>query len=301
MSKRSKLNASGAKSKATRSRTSGGSSTLLDGDVEMFDVDMPFENDYPDEPMEAQEKLPEPEDEDPDDPPDQSKNDGDTTSNNVQPPSTVTTASDAPPAPPTPSTDTLAMFGGDASSAAMALFGSDFRSLGAHMLAQSSKLKGYLSALKPASDPTVRFAALQELNELLVMSNEDTLSGYFQVDAFVKELVSILGGKSPALDDDEGDDVDEDRDEEDEDAALAAALAMSGGAVSHGDENPEAQVLASRCLYNLMEALPGNAHTVVYHGAIPALCSKLLEITFIDLAEQNISVSHSVFILVSIV
>jgi len=67
------------------------------------------------------------------------------------------------------------------------------------------------------------------------MSNEDTLSGYFQVDAFVKELVGILGGRSPVLDDDDGDDADEDRDEEDEDVALAAALAMSGGAVSHGD------------------------------------------------------------------
>jgi len=66
---------------------------------------------------------------------------------------------------------------------------------------------------------------------------------------------------------------------------------MSGGSSFAGDENPEAQVLASRCLYNMMEALPGTAHTVVFHGAIPALCSKLLEIQFIDLAEQNISVS----------
>ena len=44
------------------------------------------------------------------------------------------------------------------------------------------------------------------------------------------------------------------------------------------DENLEAQVLACRCLANLMEAMPGVAHTVVYHGAIPVLCSKLIEI-----------------------
>lgn len=173
--------------------------------------------------------------------------------------------------------------------AALTMFSSDFRSLSAHMLAQSSKLKGYLTAIKPNADPAVRFTALQDLNELLVMSNEDTLSGYFQVDAFVKELVGILGGSgSDVPRDEDEDDPDEERDE---DAALAAALALSTGGISAGDENPEAQVLASRCLYNLMEALPGTAHTVVYHGAVPALTSKLTEIQFIDLAEQNISVS----------
>ncbi len=40
-----------------------------------------------------------------------------------------------------------------------------------------------------------------------------------------------------------------------------------------------------------MEALPGVAHTVVYHGAIPVLCSRLIEISYIDLAEQTLSVS----------
>ena len=82
-----------------------------------------------------------------------------------------------------------------------------------------------------------------------------------------------------------GFDDDDDAIEQDEDAALAAALAMSaGGGAYQGDENLEAQVLACRCLANLMEALPGVAHTVVYHGAIPVLCSKLIEISYIDLA-----------------
>jgi hypothetical protein len=109
----------------------------------------------------------------------------------------------------------------------------------------------------------------------------------------------------------------------DEDAALAAALAMSAGdagldlaALGMGDiggmggmgdmglggmggmagmagmgqENLEEQLLACRCLANLMEAMPGSAHTLVYHGAIPVSCNKLLHITFIDLAEQTISV-----------
>jgi hypothetical protein len=32
---------------------------------------------------------------------------------------------------------------------------------------------------------------------------------------------------------------------------------------------------------------------VVYHGAIPVLCSKLIEISYIDLAEQTLSVGFS--------
>jgi E3 ubiquitin-protein ligase TRIP12 len=39
-----------------------------------------------------------------------------------------------------------------------------------------------------------------------------------------------------------------------------------------------------------MEALPGVAHKVVYHGAIPVLCSKVIEISYIDLAEQTVYV-----------
>jgi hypothetical protein len=87
-----------------------------------------------------------------------------------------------------------------------------------------------------------------------------------------------------------GDDIDD----HDEDVALTAVLAMSGGGTYQGDENLEAQMLACRCLANLMEALPGVAHSDVYHGAIPVLCSKLIEISCIDLAEQTLSVSLSV-------
>ena len=131
---------------------------------------------------------------------------------------------------------------------------------------------------------------MQELSELLSISTEDTLAGSFQVEQFVKELVRILGGRGGDNDSDE--DNDQNADERDEDAVLAAALAMSSGDYQ-GDENLEAQVLACRCLANLMEALPGVAHTVVYHGAIPVLCSKLIEISYIDLAEQTLSVSSS--------
>ncbi|KAI0628036.1 hypothetical protein C8Q77DRAFT_1068746 [Trametes polyzona] len=167
---------------------------------------------------------------------------------------------------------------------AMSIFG-DYRQLGSYMMGISGRLKTMLNNIKPTADPTTRLVTLQELSELLSISTEDTLAGSFQVEAFIRELVRILGGTGN--DEDEGDD--DDVGEQDEDAALAAALALSAGGAYQGDENLEAQVLACRCLANLMEALPGVAHTVVYHGAIPVLCSKLIEISYIDLAEQTLS------------
>lgn len=175
----------------------------------------------------------------------------------------------------------------DDAAAALAIFG-DYRQFGSYMMSLSSRLKTMLNNIKSTADPTTRLVTLQELSELLSISTEDTLAGSFQVEAFVRELVKILGGRG--ADRDEDDDEGDEEEERDEDAALAAALAMSTGGTYTGDENLEAQVLACRCLANLMEALPGVAHTVVYHGAIPVLCSKLIEISYIDLAEQTLSV-----------
>ena len=185
--------------------------------------------------------------------------------------------------------------GGGDDHAPLSMFG-DYRHLGSYMLGLSSRLKTMLNNIKRTADPTTRLLTLQELSELLSISTEDTLAGSFQVESFVRELVRILGGTG---NDPDGDD--EDEPENDEDAALRAALALStgGGNTYQGDENLEAQVLACRCLANLMEALPGVAHTVVYHGAIPVLCSKLIEISYIDLAEQTLSVSHFRILLVS--
>lgn len=176
----------------------------------------------------------------------------------------------------------------DEAAAMAAIFGSEFRQFSSYMLGMSSRLKTLLASIKPSADPTTRLLALQELSELLSMSTEDTLSG-FPMDGYIRELVKILGGSGKG-EDDEDEEEEEDK-EMDEDAQLAAAIAMSGGgSMFGGDENPEAQVLACRCLANLMEALPGVAHTIVYHGAVPVLCSKLIEISYIDLAEQTLSV-----------
>lgn len=119
----------------------------------------------------------------------------------------------------------------------------------------SSRLKGILTNLRAYEDPSLQLIALQDLAVLLSVSTEDTLAGYFSCDSFVKELVLLLRGTGGDFD------------------------------------NPEIMLLACRCLSNLMEAMPASLGSVVYSGAVPVLCSKLLEIQYIDLAEQSLTVS----------
>ncbi|KAF9109166.1 Ubiquitin fusion degradation protein 4 [Mortierella sp. AM989] len=117
----------------------------------------------------------------------------------------------------------------------------------------SSRLKGILNNLKAYQDPSLQLIALQDLAVLLSVSTEETLQGYFSNDAFVKELVLLMRGS--------GD----------------------------GDDNPEIMLLACRCLSNLMEAIPSSLGSVVHGGAVPVLCAKLIEIQYIDLAEQSLT------------
>ncbi|SRR5260221_5378884 len=156
-------------------------------------------------------------------------------------------------------------------SAAMAIF----RQIVSCMSGLSSRLKTMLNNIKSSADPTTRVVALQELSELLSISTEDTLAGSFQVNAFVRDLVKILGGTGNAAD---GDD-DDDSHEEDEVAQVAAVLALNGGLQYQGVDNLEAQVLAARCLANLMGALPGVAHTRYTTGLF--LCSAAYQSRFL--------------------
>lgn len=126
------------------------------------------------------------------------------------------------------------------------------------MSGMSSRLREILSNLKQKEDPSMQLIALQELSEILLVSTEDNLSGHFSPDAFVKELVTLM---QPS---------------------------------DFGEENPEMMLLACRCIANLMEALPASTANVVYGGAVPILCQKLLEIHYIDLAEQALSTLEKV-------
>jgi E3 ubiquitin-protein ligase TRIP12 len=141
----------------------------------------------------------------------------------------------------------------------------------------SSRFRSILSSLKNNDDPTMQLIALQELAEILSVSSEDNLAGYFSSDNFSKELVRIMKGPDELVIGG-SDDMDED---------MMLALAMSEG-FSGG--NPEVMLLACRCISNLLEAMPTAVTSVVFHGAIRVLTQKLKSIQYIDLAEQALYV-----------
>ncbi|KAI5866199.1 hypothetical protein GGS23DRAFT_555948 [Durotheca rogersii] len=131
---------------------------------------------------------------------------------------------------------------------------STLRALTGMMSGITTRLRDILNNLRQKGDPSTQLVALQELSEILLVSNEENLSGNFSPEAFVTELVALMQPNEFT-----------------------------------GEESPEIMLLACRCLANLMEALPASAATVVFGGAVPVLCQKLLEISFIDLAEQALS------------
>lgn len=130
------------------------------------------------------------------------------------------------------------------------------RALSGMMSGLTTRLRDILNNMKAKEDPSLQLIALQELSEILLVSTEDNLTGHFSPDAFIKELVVLM---QPS---------------------------------EWDEENPEMMLLACRCIANLMEALPASTANVVYGGAVPVLCAKLLEIHYIDLAEQALSVSN---------
>ena len=131
---------------------------------------------------------------------------------------------------------------------------STLRALSGMMSGMSSRLREILNNLRQNDNPTMQLVALEELSNLLLVSNEDNLSGQFSPDPYIKELVALMQ-PNPLT----------------------------------GEENPEMMLLACRCIANLMEALRGSVANVVYGGAVPVLCQKLLDIQYIDVAEQALS------------
>ncbi|BGP25982.1 E3 ubiquitin-protein ligase TRIP12 [Rhodotorula toruloides] len=164
---------------------------------------------------------------------------------------------------------------------------SAFRALHGMMTGVATRLKGLLASLRAKDgESTAKLLALQELAELLSISTEDTLAGYFQIEAFAKELVAIVRGDSNGMGGAGGGPGGMTMEE-----ALAFGLDPGEAGVGGDIEENDVQMmlLACRCLANLMEALPGSAHSIVYAGAVPVLCDKLKDIQYIDLAEQTLS------------
>lgn len=115
-------------------------------------------------------------------------------------------------------------------------------------------LRSIMENLRRHDDPIIQRSALEELAQLLLMSNEDTLAGHFNPDQYIKEILPLM---EPS---------------------------------EIWGENSEMALVACRCIANMMEALPASTSNIVYGGAVPILCKKLLEIEYIDVAEQALSV-----------
>ncbi|KAJ3090034.1 Ubiquitin fusion degradation protein 4 [Quaeritorhiza haematococci] len=189
--------------------------------------------------------------------------------------------------------DTLA--GALASSGFGALFGlgGGGLSLGTGSVSgMSARFKNILTQLKKKGDPTSQLVALQELAEILSMATEDMFIGSggprmmgFSTDEFVKALIAILQGPSMT---DIGIDLDEL-------AALGVIddFGFGGGGGGMG-MNPELMLLSCRCLSNLIEALPSSTMQIVSNGGVQVLVGKLMEVEYIDLAEQVLSVLEKV-------
>lgn len=187
------------------------------------------------------------------------KNPRRTEKDTTPPPLHRESASDMSPDPPDDNHDPLAsaLFG----NGGPAGLSSTLRALSGMMTGMASRFRDILNNLRRNDDPTMQMIALEELSNLLLVSNEDNLSGQFSPDPYVKELVALMQ-PNPLT----------------------------------GEETPEIMLLACRSLANLMEALRGSVANVVYGGAVPVLCQKLLDIQYIDVAEQALSTLEKVSI-----
>jgi E3 ubiquitin-protein ligase TRIP12 len=169
-----------------------------------------------------------------------------------------------------------------------------------------TKMLKDLKSPKPAS----RYSALQEATTTIALAQEDQFH-YFPWEDAVKVFLGLMSGK-PIVEgksDDEGKDEGavEAHDEDDfdsmtEEQQMMYAMALSsGGKMPSADaeldpeQDQQAQLLACRCLQNLMMSSEGHGMTagyIVRNGGVKVLCDKLTSIENIELAEQVIVVSH---------
>lgn len=114
---------------------------------------------------------------------------------------------------------------------------------------ESNEFLGLIENLNQRDDTYVILETLNELSERLLMMNGLTAERMVPASKLAKSLVTIMS-----------------------DPLLAEEL--------------ELQLVACRCLYNFLEVNQDFVHEALKYDAIPVICSKLVEITYIDLTEQ---------------
>jgi hypothetical protein len=157
--------------------------------------------------------------------------------------------------------------------------------------------------------PSSRYAALQEATTTIALAQEDQFH-YFPWEDAVKVFLGLMSGKpitegkvEETIKDEsaEEEEAEDDFDSMTEEQQMMYAMALSsGGKPPSGDseldpeQDQQAQLLACRCLQNLMMASEGHGLTagiIVRNGGVKVLCDKLTSIENIELAEQVIVVS----------
>ena len=170
-----------------------------------------------------------------------------------------------------------------------------------------TKMLKDLKSSKPAS----RYSALQEATTTIALAQEDQFH-YFPWEDAVKVFLGLMSGK-PIIDENGEEkgqsepvveaDAEDDFDSMTEEQQMMYAMALSsGGKMPSADaeldpeQDQQAQLLACRCLQNLMMSSEGHGMTagyIVRNGGVKVLCDKLTSIENIELAEQVIVVSIS--------
>lgn len=116
-----------------------------------------------------------------------------------------------------------------------------------------SRVEPLLETLEDRSDPTRIMMGLSELSEMLLVASEDTFIGHFPAERLVGLLVDILN--DPMYED-----------------------------------NPDILLSACSNINNLVDALPSAIESIVEETDVVAvLSSRLVEIQYIDLAEQAVT------------
>ena len=120
---------------------------------------------------------------------------------------------------------------------------------GSSMGSESSEIESLINNLEQRSDTYIVLESLNQLSERLLMMNGLTAERLIPANKLAKSIIQIM-----------------------EDPKLAEEL--------------ELHLVACRCLYNFLEVNQDFIHDALNNNAIPALCNKLMEITYIDLTEQ---------------
>lgn len=118
----------------------------------------------------------------------------------------------------------------------------------------SNRISPCLDAISQREDLTMVMVGLQEIAEIILMTNEESLVESLPTPKFLDILANLM--VDPLFED-----------------------------------NVEILLMACRCLCNLLDANPSSLDKHSYTRIVQVLCQKLFEIQYIDIAEQALTVS----------